>query len=505
MTLRTRMWGVPLTLFIVALWPAVSHAQSHHGCEGIWLASPDVRSQEWTAGAVRWLQDRGELSGWPLPQGRVPAGVVACLLDRVDHGDERVSGRWTQRLHAEVGEVVSSGRGRTPVPSARFGAALVGSRGGAAPGTGLVGPEATGAEIREGVRGGVAHGWVAGRTGRVYGFVEGELVQMGGARVRAADLGAQLGSFGAAVGRGRVAYGGGGLIFSGESSLNRLEVATVQPLELPGFLRMLGPIAGHTFIAALPEGRHTQATWLWGGSATVQPVPRLELSLHRGMMIGGAREARSAPMTAANVMHAFLGRHNNFRGEYVGDLRNQILSADVRYRLPLHPAWPVTAYLEWGTEDSAGGLRDVPGIVAGLRTSPLLGATALTFGLEQTYLGKGQRHGNPPWYRHGVFSGGWAADEIPLGHPLGGHGREWAGYIWVDAPAGVQMDLRAMTRTRGELNLFVPGWEGRSTALDAITTWSPLFGFELVTSTHWEGGDGWRRWEVRAGVEGSLP
>jgi hypothetical protein len=469
-------------------------------CEDGWLGSPAVRSEAWTAGAVRWLNDRGALAGWPLPQGEIPVSVAACLFDRAEGILPTES--WSRRLQAEVGDAAAPRERDGAGLSGRGAIGLADRQGQAAPGQGLVGPDATGADQLPGARGLVGDAWALGFSDRFHGFAHAGRDPGGSLVLHGGDLGVQVGSFGVAIGRGAVRYGAGGLIFSGGVPLDRIEIATVRPLQPPAALGFLGAMAGHTFLATLPDARHAGDPWLWGGSLTLQPIPRLEVGIHRGMMLGG--DATTTPLTPATLMYAFLGKHNNFRGEYIGGVRNQILSVDLRYRPPLHPAWPLTLYLEWGTEDSAGGFRDVPGIVAGLRTSPLFGHVPVTVGVEQTYLGEGQRRGNPPWYRHSIFQGGWAAGDRPLGHPLGGHGREWAAYLWAEAPAGVRLDLRAMMRRRGTLNLFVPGWEGRSRGLDASGAWSVRRGVDLVADSRWESGSGWSRWDVRAGVEASL-
>jgi hypothetical protein len=498
----TRIWltGACALLLGAMTFAAPLAAQPAPGCEDGRLASPAVRSEAWTAGAVRWLHDRGGLAGWPLPQREVPVSVAACLFDRAEAGPPAEG--WSRLLRAEAGgAAVPRERGVAGL-GARGAIALADRHGQAAPGQGLVAPEATGAEQLPGARGLAGGVWALGWSDRFHGFAHAGLDPDGSLVLRGGDLGVQIGSFGVAIGRGAVGYGNGGLVFSGRVPLDRLEIATVRPLHPPAALGFLGAMAGHTFLATLPDARHAGGPWLWGGSLTLQPVPRLELGVHRGMMLGG--DAPTTPLTPATLMYAFLGKHNTFRGEYVGDLRTQIVSVDVRYRPPLHPAWPLTLYLEWGTEDSAGGFWDVPGIVAGLRASPLLGAVPVTLGIEQTYIGEGYRRGNPPWYRHGTFQGGWAAADQPLGHPLGGHGREWAAYLWADAPAGVRLDLRAMTRRRGALNLFVPGWEGRSRGLDVSGAWRLRPGVDLVADSRWESGRGWSRWDVRAGAEASL-
>jgi hypothetical protein len=498
-SVRTRLAGACILLGAMAH-PAPVAAQPAPGCEEGWLAAPTVRSQAWTAGAVRWLHDRGGLAGWPLAQGELPVSVAACLFDRAE-GVEPAE-RWSVRLHAEAGDAAAPGARGGAGLSGRGAIALADRDGQAAPGQGLVAPDATGAEELPGGRGMAGNGWAMGWSDRFHGFVHAGWEPGGSLALLGGDVGVQVGPFGFGVGRGTVRYGAGGLIFSGGVPLDRVEIASVRPLQPPAALGFLGAVAAHTFLATLPDARHAGDPWLWGGSLTLQPAPRLEIGIHRGMMLGG--DAPMTPMTPANLLYAFLGKHNDFRGEYVGDLRTQILSVDLSYRPPLHPDWPVTLYLEWGTEDSAGGFRDVPGIVAGVRGSPLLGEVPVTLGVEQTYIGEGYRRGNPPWYRHGTFQGGWAAADRPLGHPLGGHGREWAAYLWMDAPAGVRLDLRALTRRRGALNLFVPGWEGRSRGLDASGAWSVRRGVELVADSRWESGSGWSRWDVRAGVEASL-
>jgi hypothetical protein len=76
--------------------------------------------------------------------------------------------------------------------------------------------------------------------------------------------------------------------------------------------------------------------------------------------------------------------------------------------------------------------------------------------------------GNSILYRNNWFRGGWADDEMLLGHPLGGHGREWRVFANGSAGSGrVNANAAVFARQREAENLFVPAWAGNSNGIDA--------------------------------------
>ena len=84
-------------------------------------------------------------------------------------------------------------------------------------------------------------------------------------------------------------------------------------------------------------------------------------------------------------------------------------------------------------------------------------------GIELAYFDSGQDPGSRhlDWYRNGFLRDGWTDEMHLLGHPLGGHGREWSAYGSATLPA-TDVQWRVFHRTRNSQNLFAPGYTGTS-------------------------------------------
>jgi hypothetical protein len=178
---------------------------------------------------------------------------------------------------------------------------------------------------------------------------------------------------------------------------------------------------------------------------------------------------------------------------------NQILSAEARLRLPTDSLLPLTAYLQWGMEDAAGGWRDVPGRVAGLLAPAVPGYAPLQLGVEYAAFVH-SCCGNSPWYRHWAFPAAWALGDEPLGHPLGGNGHEWRAYADLDEPRGaVHLSAALYYRSRGDENLYVPG-RARSVGFSVGSSWRLLGPVDARISLSREAGSSWSESDARAGL-----
>jgi hypothetical protein len=318
------------------------------------------------------------------------------------------------------------------------------------------------------------------------------------------DVAAGWGAVGLSVGRWPVGYGqaaGGGLILSGAAALERLELQTTRPVTLPAFLRWLGPTSFNTFVTRLDEDRHPGDPYFWGMRGAIRPHPRLTVAINRAAMFGG--DSISTPVTAGNVARMFIGILSK-------DFENQAVSAEFRYRVPVEQVLPLTLYLEWGAEDASGAWWTVPGILAGALVPAVPGAPNVALGAEYTTFSV-HCCGNPPWYFHGAFPGGWVKDDVPLGHPLGGEGRELLGFGRADLlDARLRLRGRAFLRERRDEgywnmpqragNLFSPTRTGRSAggAVDLAWRLSPYSELRLAAAR--EAGDGWAQRELRGSV-----
>src|SRR5690606_8430024 len=112
-----------------------------------------------------------------------------------------------------------------------------------------------------------------------------------------------------------------------------------------------------TFIARIREDRHPTRPFFWGASLAIQPHWRSTLYIHRGAMV---RTDGEFPISLANIGALLIGSVR------AGGFENQIVAAEARLHLPTERVVPLTAYLEWGAEDAAGGWWDVPARIIGL-------------------------------------------------------------------------------------------------------------------------------------------
>jgi hypothetical protein len=311
---------------------------------------------------------------------------------------------------------------------------------------------------------------------------------------------AAAGPLALSVGKQPVAYGwgeGGGVVFGGEALMPRVEVQTLRPVRLPGVLRPFGGVTLHSFITRTGGSRHLDEPWLWGARLAFQPHRRLTLAINRGSIFGGDEE-----VTARRLAEMFLGV---IRGS---DFENQVLAFEGRWRLPTDALIPATAYLEWGADDGAGALNEVPGRVAGILFPALPGLPEVAAGAEYARF-EDLCCGHGPWYFNSTHPGNWARGTYPLGHPLGGEGWEAAGYARADLlDARLRVHLRGFARDRSDAslltigggNLFAPQRTGRSTGFRAEAAYRFRPRAELRAAARREAGDDWTERSVDATV-----
>lgn len=288
----------------------------------------------------------------------------------------------------------------------------------------------------------------------------------------------------------------GGIVLSGTNSFDGGGLFLDDPIELPGPLRWLGPVRFSTFLSRMDENRY-ELPWIWGARGSFQPHPRLTLGANRAVIFGGKG---NGAVNVRNITYIVIGKHAGNGSEF----DNQVVSFDLRYRPPLE-SLPLAVYVEWGLEDSAGAWKDVPGVVAGVEVPALPGLPAVGLGVERASFAP-SCCGNPIWYRHWSFTDGWADDGVLLGHPLGGHGREWLAYANADLfDSRLRLLTRVFTRDRGEENVYAPTREGESVGGMVRLEFRPMRHAEVVfqgaTERGSEGSEGrWRETRAYTGV-----
>ena len=275
-------------------------------------------------------------------------------------------------------------------------------------------------------------------------------------------------------------YGPGpGMVMSASVPLRMVELSTTRPVRLPWVLRGLGSFAFETFLSELDAPRHRATSKLWGMAVQWNPHPRLALGFQRGVMFG--TDGYPGSLKDFLLMSLMLknGRENN------------VLSATFRYRVPAESWLPLTAYGEWATDDGDGGYLWVPGLRFGMELPAVPFLPLLSVGAEYSFIGTiAVRHF--PWYGHSRERGGWVSEDRPLGHPLGGNGRELRAYASLPLfGAALGFDVSVFRRQRFYDNLYSPMREGVSLGGNAALRWKPLRNLELSVAGEREDGDRW--------------
>lgn len=461
-------------------------------------ASPLLPPEHWAVRAAQRAEALGLADGWQAAQGAVPRGAVLDALERAAAGAGGRSPRlaalargWVARFREEFPEYGDDADGDALLVAVNGHADVgyAGERGRLSPATGYFAtrqeprpvPEVSTARLD---LGGAVH---AGP--HAAGYVVGRW-ESGGADVARWEAVAQAGPLALSLGKQPVAYGwgdGGGVVLA-PTLLSRVEARTVRPVRLPGVLRVVGGVSGHTFASRLGGSRHPDEPWLWGARLAFQPHRRLTFAVNRAAVFGGAEA-----VTAEKVLKMLAGV---IRG---GTFENQLLSFEGRWRLPTDAVLPATLYLEWGAEDGAGALDEAPGRVAGVLLPAVPGVPEVAAGAEVARFSVGDgEHG--AWYFHSTFTGNWARGTRPLGHPLGGEGWEAAGYARAELlDARLRASARGFARERGEAtyagfgggNLFARARSGRSAGVQGSVAYRLRPHAEVRAAGRAEAGDGW--------------
>lgn len=324
--------------------------------------------------------------------------------------------------------------------------------------------------------------WLAAR-GRVRTDADGTTVEE-------AYLAGQWGGLGAWAGRRRLGFGYGRqtLVLQGRVAVDGAGIQTA-PFRLPWALRHLGVIRFSTGLFRTDYSAPYREPWLLTTRGSITPVPWFTLGATRAAMV--VVEGDDGATRLRRALEVFIGMHT------VENTRdNQVASLDVRLRVPSDQV-PLVVFGEWGVEDSAGAWFDVPGVIWGLYLGAVPGLEAAALGFQHTSMPR-SCCGNPPWYRHAGFAGGWTDQRTPLGHSLGGHGTEWRG--WSDLVLRhATATLELFGRRRGSENLYAPERVGFSRGAAVLTMLRPGASLELGGRLSYERGNaGWD--ETRAEI-----
>jgi hypothetical protein len=327
------------------------------------------------------------------------------------------------------------------------------------------------------------HGSAAGRA-RLHGAIHPRLAgtlhvsaSADGSHIPELHVATKWRGLAAWAGRRSPGYGGGAggaILLSGSQPFTGAGLGLDRGQALPGLLEHLGPIRLEGFLSRAdnrrksPGGTDTLFTpWFAAARFSMSPgTARLNISATRAAFFGG--EGNTA-VTTRNLLVMIYGDHSGVEGEF----DNQMFGMDVHYRPPLGRL-PLLLRFEWAFDDNSGMLWRVPAVLWGIEVPALPGVEAVRIGVERAVFAGCFDCKNTRWYRNWFFREGWTDGGMPIGHPLGGHGREWMAFADFDLPATSMVvggDVRF--RDRRAENLFAPDWQGASRAAALRISWLP--------------------------------
>jgi hypothetical protein len=460
-------------------------------------ASPPLPEEHWAARAAMRAEMMGLAPAYFPAQRSVPRHVVAAALEEAVRSArgrpamEALARGWWARFVEEFPEYgVAEPAGGVELLGRSLSGGYAEARGRLSPGIGYQGSEQPPRPIADesGLAAGGMGSVALGRHATL--FLESSLVGDEAALARW-DVSAGAGGWAFSAGRQEIGYGparGGGIVLSPQQPFTRVELQTTRPFRLPWVLRFLGPMTVHTAVSRMDEGRHPTEPWFWTLRIAARPHPRFTLAGNRASIFGG----EGKPVTAEKLVKLAIGVIRS-------DFENQVVSGDVRWRMPTEAVIPATVYLEWGADDGAGAIDEIPGFTTGVLFPAVPGVPQLALGAEYAQFGNACC-GHGSWYHNTTFPGNWARGSQLLGHPLGGEGWEAAGIAQAELlDARLRVDARLFGRDYGvesaavnrRGNLYAPVRVGRSTGGTLEAAYRVLRGADLRAGFRREDGDGW--------------
>ncbi len=290
---------------------------------------------------------------------------------------------------------------------------------------------------------------------------------------------------------------GSGVVLGGEAFHDRVAFQIYRPLDI-----YIGLLTLDVSLARVGEPTQSPNALLWEWALQYQPVPRLTFALQSGIKMGGAtwEALTGSPFTFNDFWRAITYRPStSLAGQMNNGYENNIFSLSGRWRLPTESWVPLTVYFDWGTDDNGGAWMQAPGIDAGIFVPALPFAPEVAVGLEVSFFGEickertdssFCRSPDQPlrWYTHTYYP--WTTGNLPLGHRMGGNGREFLLYAaadLLDARLLIRGDV--FLRDRFSQNLYSP-YSGQSAGFDLQATWRLGIG-EVGVSGNVEAASGW--------------
>lgn len=266
-------------------------------------------------------------------------------------------------------------------------------------------------------------------------------------------------------------------------------------LSLPGGMGLgpLGRVRATVALARMERSGTVKQPYFSSARITLAPRPGLVFGLNRAAIFGG--EGNPEAVTPWNLLLSLAGV-TSYLGKSSG-FENQVASLDVWWR-GATGGIPWALYSEWGIDDIGFAFVNAPAFLVGFELPSLPFLASMSAGLEHVRFA-GSCCGHPAWYRHRRLGEGWTDRGVVMGHPLGGHGTEWAlraGFL----SGGVFANTRLFVRDRGEENLFSPDRQGISVGGTVQGGLRIMTGELALAASVERGRGGWAAWGVEIGT-----
>jgi len=287
---------------------------------------------------------------------------------------------------------------------------------------------------------------------------------------------------------GRISFGLGGASNGGDFVLDSPPPFDGAVLELPegfGLPRPIGRVRASLLVSRMARSGDIEHPWFLAARVTFAPADNFVWGLQRAIIFGGEGNEE---VTVRRLLEALIGLTDT--ENKATNFENQMVSGDLFWKLPDRP---VSVHAIWATDDAGQAFINVPAVVIGADWHVLPFAPSLGAGVDVSIITP-QKATYPPWYIHRGLGDGWTDRGTPLGHPLGGHGRELLLTVQ-GSGTNIEASGRFFVRKRGRFNLFAPDLEGNSVGVGTDGTFyaaGPLrLGFRLDAERHARAGWTW--------------
>lgn len=284
----------------------------------------------------------------------------------------------------------------------------------------------------------------------------------------------------------------GSTLFSNNAEpITMLRYDRVQPIELPGFLKLLGPIRAQFLVGRLSGTQYVQAQdtvfgssgaalknqpWIHGEKFTFEPTPNFQFGVSRTVIFGG----KGAPLTSSTFLKSVFSAGEGDEEKDPGDRR---IAFDAQYRIPgLRTC--LTGYVDAFTEDEPFPLnypkRSVWISGFALRCVPRLPHVTLRAeGLIAPH-----RNEFPGYYYFNVhYLTGYTNNRQLIGSWIGREG--YGEQLWATWQLSPRSSIEVSNRNMNASSEFLGGGSLRDLRVSADIALRPEWQLRLENQTEW--------------------